>query len=642
MEERTLDNLDREENREVPAQLSTEERRAMKRRARKRLKHHYGLLLIITLIAVLIGSEYSSNALFLHLADEDTLLSHERTAEMVINFNDPGAQVLKDILKGNVIEGIQLSDELQEQFATSGTAVLGHTEGVLASAVNMVTSGHLYIKVLQSIFTITRSPKATIVIFVVLGILLYALFFALIREPYVVILRRMFLEAGTYEKVPFHHFFHLKHSQRWIRASKTIILKDCFYGLWFLTIAGAVIKRYSYYMVPYIVAENPDVRPREAIDLSRRMMDGHKWECFKYEMTFIHWILLGYLTGGFVGVFFYVPYKLAVNSEYYARIRQQAIDARIEGWELLDDEYLFAHAEKDLLRYTYRDIEEEQRYLNENEVPLVGIQKFFAENLGIWIGSSEAKKEYQRIKNRSFDLARSLDVVAGLAYPDRLDPRYRNEALVERIQTDFLRCYTIWNLLFMFFLFAFIGWLWEVILFAIQTGEFVNRGSLYGPWIPIYGVGGTLILVVVCRLRTRPLLEFFSIAAVSGTVEFFTSWFMEKETGMRWWDYSGYFLNLDGRICAEGLFAFAVLGSAVVYFLAPQIDSMLMRINHRIIFAVTVILAALFTADVIFAHIHPHTGKGITDMGAASVTAQVTPPMQPASAGDRAAGEAGL
>ena len=110
---------------------------------------------------------------------------------------------------------------------------------------------------------------------------------------------------------------------------------------------------------------------------------------------------------------------------------------------------------------------------------------------------------------------------------------------------------------------------------------------------------------------------------------------------MRWWDYSGYFLNLDGRICAEGLFAFAVLGSAVVYFLAPQIDSMLMRINHRIIFAVTVILAALFTADVIFAHIHPHTGKGITDMGAASVTAQVTPPMQPASAGDRAAGRSG-
>ena len=317
MEERELDNLDREENREEPAgeacggnalaeeaggnapaeaagpaQLSTEERRAMKRRARKRLKHHYGLLLIITLIAVLIGSEYSSNALFLHLADEDTLLSHERTAEMVINFNDPGAQVLKDILKGNVIEGIQLSDELQEQFATSGTAVLGHTEGVLASAVNMVTSGHLYIKVLQSIFTITKSPKATIVIFVVLGILLYALFFALIREPYVVILRRMFLEARTYEKVPFHHFFHLKHSQRWIRASKTIILKDCFYGLWFLTIAGAFIKRYSYYMVPYIVAENPDVRPREAIDLSRRMMYGHKWECFKLDLSFLGWYIL--------------------------------------------------------------------------------------------------------------------------------------------------------------------------------------------------------------------------------------------------------------------------------------------------------------------------------------------------------------
>ena len=174
----------------------------------------------------------------------------------------------------------------------------------------------------------------------------------------------------------------------------------------------------------------------------------------------------------------------------------------------------------------------------------------------------------------------------------------------------------------LFFMFAFIGWAWEVIVALIQTGTFVNRGSLYGPWVPIYGAGGALILIVVCKLRTRPVLEFFSIMAVCGVVEYLTSYVMEKLYDMRWWDYSGYFLNLNGRICAEGLFAFAALGCMLVYFLGPQLDNMLMRANQKKLVAITVILLAFFSCDVVYSQIHPHTGTGITDMG------QITPPQQ--------------
>ena len=603
------------------------ERIALKKRGFRIMRKHYGLLMILAMIAIILGSEFSGGALFLHLTDSNLPLSKTAIEEQVGQvatseddwllgsehsyiLKDPGIDVFRDIISGNVVDGVKLSEELQEKYANSGGGVLGHTEGVIASLVGTVTSGHLYIKVLQAIFTITDSPRASLIIFVILSVLVYSSFFAFIREPYTIMIRRMYLEARTYDKVPFYHVFHLKHSRRWVRASLGVIYADFLYALWFFTIAGAFIKRYSYYMVPYILAENPDIRPREAIALSRRMMDGHKM-----EMTFIGWLIIGFLTGGFLNAFFYTPYKLSVMSEYYVYVRAKAIEKGIQGAELLDDDYLVGHADPELLEHTYRDVEGEKAALDQYKTGLSGVKKFFAENMAIWTGTMPAKEEYQIIENRKFRLSDDLDAMNGLAYPDRLNPRLKEAPLIKRIHVDFLRCYTVWNLLLMFFMFAFIGWIWEVILFIIQTGELVNRGSLYGPWIPIYGAGGTMILVILCKLRTRPLIEFISIAVLSGIVEYTTSYLMELSTGMRWWDYSGYFLNIDGRVCAEGLFAFAALGSLVVYFLAPLIDTMLMRVNNGVIRVIVLCLSAGFIADVIYAHFHPHTGKGVTDMG---------------------------
>ena len=609
--------------------MGHEERKQLKKRGAKTLKKHYGLLLILAIIAIILGSEFSGGALFMHLTDShlpvaqssagDTQKHNEVSSilggDRSFLMTDPGIDVFRDIVSGNVVDGIELSDELQEKYADSGSGAIGHTEGVIASLVGTVTSGHLYVKVLQAILTITDSPRASIIIFVIISVLLYSSFFVFIREPYTVIIRRMYLEARTYDKVPFHHLFHLKHTKSWARATLGVIYADFFYALWFFTIAGAFIKRYSYYMVPYILAENSDIKPRQALDLSIRMMDGHKMECFKLELTFLGWLAIGFLSGGFLNAFFYAPYKLSVMSEYYVEIRRQAIEKGLDGIEALDDHYLVSHADSELLREVYGDVAGEMEALEKYRTELTGVRKFFAENMALWLGNMPAKEEYQEVENRKFRLSDDMDASKALSYPDRLDPRFREDPLYKRISIDFIRCYTVWNILLMFFMFAFIGWLWEVILFIIQTGEFVNRGSLYGPWIPIYGAGGTMILIILCKLRTRPLIEFLSIAVLSGIMEYATSYFMEMSTGMRWWDYSGYFLNLNGRICAEGLFAFAALGSLVVYFLAPLIDTMLMRVNNRLIEALVICLSVAFTADVIYAHFHPHTGKGITDMG---------------------------
>ena len=98
-----------------------------------------------------------------------------------------------------------------------------------------------------------------------------------------------------------------------------------------------------------------------------------------------------------------------------------------------------------------------------------------------------------------------------------------------------------------------------------------------------------------------------------GVEEYTTSFVLEQTAGMRWWDYTGYFLNLNGRICGEGLLVFALGGMAAVYLLVPVIDGAVTRIKPKILIPVCVALLVCFTADLVWSQVSPNTGEGITD-----------------------------
>lgn len=168
-------------------------------------------------------------------------------------------------------------------------------------------------------------------------------------------------------------------------------------------------------------------------------------------------------------------------------------------------------------------------------------------------------------------------------------------------------------LILLFFTFSGIGWLWEVCLHIVQDGTFVNRGVMYGPWLPIYGSGGVLILVLLRKVRKRPVLTFFLTVLICGIVEYGTSWYLEVTKGTKWWDYSGYFLNLNGRICAEGLLLFGLGGCAFIYLLAPLFAGLYEEIPLHRRKLICVLLLTAFMADFSYAQTHPNMGKGITD-----------------------------
>ena len=101
----------------------------------------------------------------------------------------------------------------------------------------------------------------------------------------------------------------------------TLFLRDLYLVLWtMLLIVPGIIKGYSYRMVPYILADEPDLTPNEAITRSREMMDGNKWQAFLLDLSFIGWILLGILTLGLVLVFWTAPYMQSSNAALYLKL----------------------------------------------------------------------------------------------------------------------------------------------------------------------------------------------------------------------------------------------------------------------------------------------------------------------------------
>lgn len=181
------------------------------------------------------------------------------------------------------------------------------------------------------------------------------------------------------------------------------------------------------------------------------------------------------------------------------------------------------------------------------------------------------------------------------------------------IELDYNKSYSFETYILFFFSFAFIGWCWEVIYHLLGHGVFVNRGTQYGPWLPIYGWGGVLILFLLKKFRDNPLKLFFASFILCGVIEYGTAWYLETFKSLKYWDYTGFFLNIHGRVCLEGLLLFGIGGCAFVYLLAPLLDDLYKKIKPKIKTTLCIILIIIFAIDFIYASINPNTGDGITE-----------------------------
>ena len=103
---------------------------------------------------------------------------------------------------------------------------------------------------------------------------------------------------------------------------KTLFLRDLYTFLWgLLFVIPGIIKSYEYRMIPYILADNPDMDTNQVFAMSKEMMTGQKWNAFVLDLSFILWKLLSLITLGIVGLFYVNPYVYATDAELYHALK---------------------------------------------------------------------------------------------------------------------------------------------------------------------------------------------------------------------------------------------------------------------------------------------------------------------------------
>jgi uncharacterized membrane protein len=153
---------------------------------------------------------------------------------------------------------------------------------------------------------------------------------------------------------------------------------------------------------------------------------------------------------------------------------------------------------------------------------------------------------------------------------------------------------------FMIFIFySVLGWMMESFGGLLKTKKFVNRGFLIGPYCPVYGWGVLFITIFLQKyVDDLPVLFIMSIV-LCGTLEYFTSFFMEKIFHARWWDYKNRKFNINGRICLETLLPFGILGTTILKFVNPLYLNLIEKISNIALHWIVGILLTLIFIDTI-------------------------------------------
>ncbi len=130
-------------------------------------------------------------------------------------------------------------------------------------------------------------------------------------------------------------------------------------------------------------------------------------------------------------------------------------------------------------------------------------------------------------------------------------------------------------MLLYFCIYAFLGWLMETAYAYYVFGHFVKRGFLFGPLCPIYGFGGVILYSLLAKYKKSPLKLFFYSAIVFSAFEYVAGFMLDALFQTRWWDYTGEFLNLNGRISIFFSFVWGICSILFINYIHPFIKKKL-------------------------------------------------------------------
>ena len=517
-------------------------RKVMKKKARISMKQNYWRMISVCFLAAMLAGAYPSSTTF--LGSQALIPSIERRVSAPFASEDTNSEVITEIVR-RLFHGTFISD-----FMASPASFLADMLVDLGS-----TSTSAFFSLLRAVNNFLTESWDISTFLLILGVIVSLLYHFFISNMLLVGERRYFLEAHSYRQAPISKIFFL-YKLRCIAGPAWILFcRTVFQLLWGLTIIGGVIKYYEYRMIPFILAENPKISRRDAFFLSRQLMQHSKWKLFKMHVSFIGWKLLSLLTFGILDLVFVNPYMSASEAELYLTLRRNYVLSRSPRYEFLNDSYLEHVPSEDELLIS-------KALYDDSRGPYTKISYFNPEQYPVFLFSVQPP----------FKAVRS---------PARAVRKY-----------DFL------SLVFLFHVFSILGWLAETAVHLLANGTLSDSFDPFLPWLPLYGIYGTIIILFIKKLSDRPVLVFLVNFLVYTVEEYAASLLIESALGLQPWDYSGYFLNLSGRVYVGGSVSVALFGCAFLYYIAPRCADHFLKLKKIWRFLLCFVLTVLFIADI--------------------------------------------
>lgn len=163
----------------------------------------------------------------------------------------------------------------------------------------------------------------------------------------------------------------------------------------------------------------------------------------------------------------------------------------------------------------------------------------------------------------------------------------------------YMYTYSVAEWILIFFLYCFLGWIWECCYVSVRQRHWVNRGYLSGPFLPIYGFGAIIILFLTLPFSDNLAAVFFLGMVGATLLEFVTGFVMEQIFKVKYWDYSNMPLNLKGYVCLPATLCWGVFSVLLVRYIHSPIDELVRQISEKLLPVIDGILLVYFVTDVI-------------------------------------------
>lgn len=288
-------------------------RKNLKDKAKKTVKNNYWTAVVLCFVITILTGEYGNSITGIWQSGDSVLPDYVITQNQYLIENE--------ISKDNIAE-IQEKQEKIEEITENLTENQLKMVNTITSNLNSLTKSQKYIyKIWDAIELFIMNQNLLGIAYVLIAIIAI-LYIILLAEPLLVAERRYFIIASEKENTKMGVMKEIFKRKNWSNVAVIMFFKSFYNFLWYLTIIGGIIKTYEYRMIPYLLAENPDMNKKEVFARSKQMMKGNKWKTFILDLSFILWEILSTITFELLDILYVNPYKIATSVELYKTLKE--------------------------------------------------------------------------------------------------------------------------------------------------------------------------------------------------------------------------------------------------------------------------------------------------------------------------------